>query len=266
MNCSRRLLAMPLGLCLVLLNPGDATRLGAGDKKKIEPISAEQITRVYAEKPDEFNNVYTGKTVTVEGIVSNSGVKGDNGKVYLMIRGYTKPGARVAHSVRCLESGPDFEGIRQGHKVRIRSTVQPHKETLYAAELRDCTVIKVFDKDYPPTKAARLNAKKLRGKWKVVSAEENGKKLLGKQMGFDALSIEGYTIYLHQGNRAFAFGLAFDPEKTPKNLELTGGKAALPCIYSLEGDRLRLFLPGQKKTAHSSARCPLIPAKTRASC
>ncbi len=239
-----------IGLLLVgLVFPlGPSAQPGTAGKEKDEFIAADQLTKVYAENAADFNKQFKGKTLTVEGVVTGSGVKGSPpGRTYLMIQGYKKPGDPVAHSVRCEEAGPDFEGIRQGHKVRIRGVVQAHSDTLLAAELRECKVIKVFADDYPPSKAARAEVKKLQGRWKVLSAEANGKKLVGKEAGFDALSFEGYSIYLYQGDKAFSFGIVLDPEKTPKIADLVGGRVPLPCIYALEGDQLTLCLPGQTK-------------------
>jgi uncharacterized protein (TIGR03067 family) len=207
------------------------------------------MMKVYAEDPAKFDKDYKGKTVTVEGRVSTTGVKltaavgtQTNAKTYLMLDGYTKPGSPVPYQVRCEESGPDFEGLHTGHKVRVRGTVQAHSDTSVAAELRDCKVVKVFAKDYPPSKAARAEVKKLQGKWKVVGGEADGKKLAAKQAGFDAVSFEGYQAYLHQGNQLLSFGLVLDPDKSPKAMDLVGGKT-LPCIYTLEDNHLRLMLP-----------------------
>jgi uncharacterized protein (TIGR03067 family) len=227
-------------------------RVGAGDKEEPPALSAEQFTKEYADNPAEFDRKYKGKVVTIEGVVGSTAVKlsapADKapGKTYLMLDGYRKPGAPVAHMVRCEESGPDFEGIRAGHKVRIRGTAQGHSDTSIAAELRDCKVVKVFAADYPPSPAARAEVKKLQGTWKVVGGESGGKKLPADQAGFDAISFEGYTALLHQGKQRLSFGLVLDPGKTPKRMDLIG-KATLPCVYALDGDRLQLALPARDK-------------------
>jgi uncharacterized protein (TIGR03067 family) len=228
-----------IGMLVVQLT---SSRAVTGGKDKEEVVSAQDLTRAYAENPAEFDKKYKDKVVTVEGMVSATSVKA-SGKSFLMIEGYTKPGDTFSHSVRCEESGPDFEGIRIGHKVRIRGTAQGHSPTLVAAELRTCKVMKVFADDYPPSKAAREEVKKLQGKWKVVSGEAEGKKLEPQQAGFDAINFEGYTAYLHHGKQSFSFGVALDPSKTPKTIDLVGGKATLPCIYTLDGDQFRLVLP-----------------------
>ncbi len=227
-------------------------RLDAGGKED-QAIPAVEFTKVYAEKPAEFDKMYKGKTVTIEGVVSSTAVKltarpGDKNpaRTYLMLDGYKKPGSPAAYIVRCEESGPDFEGIRTGHKVRIRGIVQGHSDTSVAAELRDCKVVKVYAADYPPSKAARAEAKKLQGTWKIVGAEANGKKLPVEQAGFDAIVFTGYNVLLQQGKKSFSFGLALDPEKKPRNLDLIGN-AVLPCIYTLEDNKLQLELPPRDK-------------------
>jgi uncharacterized protein (TIGR03067 family) len=244
---------------IVLLAALPDVRVNAGgkdkekDKDKDQAIPVVEFTKVYAEKPADFDKRYKGKTVTVEGVVSSTGVKltarpGDKGpaRTYLMMDGYKKPGSPVANMVRCEESGPDFEGVRAGHKVRIRGVAQAHSDTSVAAELRDCKVVKVFAADYPPSKAARAEVKKLQGAWKIIGAEANGKKLPVDQAGFDALTFSGYNVHLHQGKTSFSFGLALDPEKKPRTLDLVGNQV-LPCIYALDDNKLRLQLPARGK-------------------
>ena len=216
----------------------------AGDKKGDDIVDAVDLTKLYAENPAEFDKKYKGKTIIVEGMTGSTGVKAGKA-TFLMIGGYSKPGQGYSHEVRCEQSTPDFEGIRNGHKVRIQGTCQGHSDTSVAAELRDCKVIKVFADDYPPSKATKAEVKKLQGKWTVTSAESGGKKLEPKQ-AFEAVSFEGYTAYLHQGDKLLSFGVAANPEKTPKTIDLVGGKT-LPCIYTLDGDKLRLALPALNK-------------------
>ena len=84
-----------------------------------------------------------------------------------------------------------------------------------------------------------------------------------KQAGFDAITIEGYNVHLHQGDKLYAFGLGVDPGKSPKAMDLLGGKTPLPCIYLLEGDRLRLALPASGKDGFIRPET-LDTAKTKA--
>ncbi len=216
-------------------------------------LSAEQFTKEYAEDPAEFDKKYKGKVVTIEGVVNSVAVKvtstGGAGpaKTYLMVAGYSKKGEPVPYSVRCEESGPDFEGVHTGHKVRIRGTAQGHSKTSYAAELRDCKVVKVFAPDYPPSDAVRAEVKKLQGTWKIVDGEESGKKYPAEQLPFTALGFEGYQALLHQGKNILSFGLAVaDPAAAPRHIDLIGQRV-MPCVYSLEGDRLKFVLPAQNK-------------------
>jgi uncharacterized protein (TIGR03067 family) len=240
--------ALAIGVAMIgtLVSWAGLPLVNAGEKEKDKVIAVLELTKDYAENAGDFDKKYQGMVVTIEGVVGTTGVK-VAGKTFLMMDGYTKPGDKYAHLVRCEESGPDFEGIRKGHKVRIKGTVQGHSETSVAAELLDCKVVKVFADDYPPSKSARAEVKKLQGMWKVVGGEAEGKQLGPKQAGFDAVSFEGYTVYLHQGNQLLPFGLALDPDKAPKTLDLLGGKATLPCIYASDGGKLRLVLPASAK-------------------
>ena len=213
---------------------------------KDETIPAGTMMKVYASGAAEFDKAYKGKTVTIEGIVSNSSVK-DGKKTYLMIAGYKKPGANFTNDVRCEESSADFEGIRIGHTVLIRGTAEGHSETSSAAELRDCKIVKVTGNDYPPSKAVKEEIKKVQGQWKVVAMEANGKKLEGAEASFTHVTFEGYKVYLHQGNQALLFGVTFDLAKDPKQIDLVGANATLPSIYALDGDKLQLFLPALLK-------------------
>src|SRR5947209_6046167 len=110
------------------------TRISAGDPQGEKVVSALELTKVYADDPAEFDKKYKGKTVTVEGTVTGTTVKdapvgGKSTRTFLLMDGYNKPGG-APYIVRCEESGPDFEGIRSGHKVRITGTVQGHSPTL----------------------------------------------------------------------------------------------------------------------------------------
>jgi uncharacterized protein (TIGR03067 family) len=234
--------SMILAAALVLIRVG-APAAQETDKEK--PIAAVELMKVYASGAAEFDKAYKGKTLTVEGIVRYSNVK-DGPKTFLMIEGYKKPGDNFTHDVRCVET-TDFEGIRIGHKVRIRGTVQEHRETSTAAELRECKVVKVFADEYPPSKAVKEEMKKLQGQWKVVTMEANGKKLTGAEAPFTKVSVEGYNVYLHQNNGAVHFGVNFDLAKDPKWIDLLGANATLPSIYTLDGDKLQLYLPALLK-------------------
>src|SRR5262245_48738721 len=65
-------------------------------EKKDEIVSAREIAKIYTEGKEAFDKAYKGKTVTVEGTVTNSGLKAD-GKSYLIVDGFTKPGDKFAH-------------------------------------------------------------------------------------------------------------------------------------------------------------------------
>jgi uncharacterized protein (TIGR03067 family) len=226
------------------------SRPAAQDKKQDDAVSAEELTKVYDKGAAEFDKAYKGKAIIVEGIVSLSGAKA-GAKSYLMIDGFRKPGESYVHRMRCEETA-DFEGIRAGHKVRISGTVQGHSE-ISVAELRDCKVVKVFADDFPPSKEVKAEVKKLQGKWKILSHEANGKKLAGAEAPFTAVEFDGYIVLLHQGKQYLQFGLKLDLAKTPKQMDLVGGRT-LPSIYLLDGDKMQLFLPAVTKDGKGFVR------------
>jgi len=233
-------------LMVAFLLIGRPARILSQDKEKDQAVAATELAKVYAVGAPEFDKAYKGKTLTIEGVVGNSGVKSGH-KTFVVIEGYKKPDSSISHDVRCEVSTADFQGIRVGHKVRIHGTVQGHSDTSLAAELRDCKVVNVFADDYPPSKAVREEVKNLQGQWKVIATEANGKKLEGAEAPFMAVRVEGYNVYLNQGDRALLFGLTLDLAKDPKRIDLVGNKATLPSIYILDGDKLQLFLPASLK-------------------
>jgi uncharacterized protein (TIGR03067 family) len=254
----RKCLVLGLLLAGMGLHFGSPLR-GAGGKEGDDTITAMQLMKDYADSAAGFDKKYKGKVITVEGVVALTAVKKNEGDktTYLMMLAYTKPGTTEEYRVRIEESGPDFEGIRAGLKIRVRGTVGGHSELSIAAELTECKVLKVYADDYPPSKAVREEVKKLQGKWKVVSGEADGKKLTPKQVAFDAITFEGYSVTLHEGTKLYVFGVALDPGKTPKAIDLTGGKVLLPCVYALEGGKLQLVLPAAAKDGTFS-RPPVV--------
>jgi uncharacterized protein (TIGR03067 family) len=231
-------------------------RLAAADKDKEEAaVPAEQLTKKYATDPAGFDADYKGKVVTVEGLVQNTLAKTSPGNTrLLMIQGYRKPGEPVAYSVRCLWTDA-FADLRIGHKVRVQGTCQGHSPTLYAAELRDCKLLRVLADDYPPGKPVQEEIKKLQGKWKVTSAEAGGKPQKVKDVGFEEITIEGYAIEVRGGNQIYDWGLALDPTRTPKAMDFVNpDQSFIPLIYALEGDKLRLALPPLAKNLKDTKR------------
>jgi uncharacterized protein (TIGR03067 family) len=253
-NDLRRLAVLGLlsaGLFGLLLSPGPAPGGGEGDKDKV--VSTTDLAKEYATDAAAFNRGYKGKTIVVEGVVEDAAVrdllsKDKHGKKrWVMLRGYHKPGEPVSHQVRC-EYAPDFEDLRIGYKVRVRGTCQGHRETLYAAELRDCKLVKVFADDYPPGKAVRADLKKLQGRWKVVSAEAGGKKLAVQAGGIEGFDFDGQQVAVNTGKGFAIWGLVLDPAKEPRAMDLVNADGRkIPLIYGFEGEQLRVALPGTSK-------------------
>jgi uncharacterized protein (TIGR03067 family) len=242
-----------LGLVLLTF-AGAALLAGLGpagvgkEAEKARVITAEELTKVYATDPAAFDKEYKGKALVVEGVVEDAFARDVLAKkTWVMLRGYTKPGAPVPYSVRC-PRGPGLEYLRIGYKVRIEGTCQGYKDTRYAAELQDPKVVKVLADDYPPPKAVRDELKKLEGKWKVIVAQAGGQKVTGKDIRIETFDIDGEQIAVRSGNRVAIWGLVIDPTKEPKTMDfvaLDGRK--IPLVYALDGDQFRFALPPASK-------------------
>jgi uncharacterized protein (TIGR03067 family) len=226
-----------------------SARLAAGGKEKGkgEPVvAAMELTKVYATDAAGFDKKYKGKEVLVEGVVTDANAE-DSGKRMVLLQGYQNPKEGFSYIVRVLADSK-FEGLRIGHKIRVRGVCQGYKETLAAAELRDAKLVKVFADDFPPSAAVKEELKKLRGDWKVVGAEAEGQKLTVKDVGVEGFHISGRQLRIDlTGKRHGYLGLVVDPGKTPRTMDWVNpsGKKTL-LIYELKGDRLRLAMPGPK--------------------
>lgn len=92
--------------------------------------------------------------------------------------------------------------------------------------------------------------KKLQGKWKPVSYEQDGKK---QNIGdLESWLIRGQVLELLEvnGNLFGKMEIRIDATKTPKELDiilLGEGKLTLLSIYSLDGDDLKVCLPNTNK-------------------
>jgi len=101
-------------------------------------------------------------------------------------------------------------------------------------------------------KSAAADAKgemaKLQGSWRVVGAEEAGKKILEKDVkeAKETFVVKGETMtYCRDGKVQVTMKIILDPGKTPTalDLEFTDGKEKgykNHAIYQLKGDRLKL--------------------------
>jgi len=97
--------------------------------------------------------------------------------------------------------------------------------------------------------AAQKELKRLAGNWEAVAAVVDGAKQLPRKGKGHRLIIKG-DAYTLEDARGKSFGngtLKVDPAKKPHTLDLTpadgGSKGkAIPCIYELNGDELRVCM------------------------
>jgi uncharacterized protein (TIGR03067 family) len=93
--------------------------------------------------------------------------------------------------------------------------------------------------------------KKLEGKWTVVSLVMGGKKVPDNN-GPATILIKGNQITIMEKLMTFKI----DPTKKPKNLDLRIGRGEesvdWKCIYSLEGDQLKICMPLARKKGDKS--------------
>jgi uncharacterized protein (TIGR03067 family) len=96
----------------------------------------------------------------------------------------------------------------------------------------------------PGTKAAKEEMAKLQGTWKVVAAQMGGQDFPDfKKL---QLVIKRDTMALKAGGMEVkSWKFTVDPSRKPKAMDWIMGeeKAALPAIYSLKGDDLRICFP-----------------------
>ena len=100
--------------------------------------------------------------------------------------------------------------------------------------------------------ASTKELKQLEGTWKILTAEQLGKKMEPKKIGIDQVIIKGDRTTLRSGDKDVAeYRIAIDPAKKPKEMDWYNekAKASLPAIYALEGAELRLCFPMLKQTA-----------------
>ncbi len=259
---TKGLLWSAVACAALIVGAGSTSAEKPKDKDDGPVVTAEALTKEYATEPDAFDKKYKGKVVTVEGTVTIAATKLTSfDKVrYCVLGGYTKPGERFGYQVNCVR-GAGFEGVRIGHKVRVRGTCQEHSKTRSAVVLQDCTVVKVLSDDFPPSKEVATEVKALQGKWKVTGVEGAGK-ATATQLGLEEIEVDEYEmswrVYTGQKegviSREVSFGLAADPEKKPKEMTLHMAAGSLPCIYELDKDRLRICVPLLGKSLKDAKR------------
>ncbi|HWC90947.1 MAG TPA: TIGR03067 domain-containing protein [Pirellulales bacterium] len=90
--------------------------------------------------------------------------------------------------------------------------------------------------------------KKLSGTWTVIEIEASGMAPPADQMPKIEIIIEGNNLTIKDnGGPATKSAFTIDPRKTPKELDLNlvrpGEKVTVHCIYSVDGDQLKLAIP-----------------------
>ena len=89
--------------------------------------------------------------------------------------------------------------------------------------------------------------KHLEGSWKTVSANFMGKPQTAKEAGMEGLGFAGdkFTVKTPGGGDGPTFSFTVDPSQKPKAMDWIKDKdkPSLPCIYSLDGDDLKICFP-----------------------
>ena len=103
---------------------------------------------------------------------------------------------------------------------------------------------------------AKGDAEKIQGTWKVVSAEDNGRKAPDEAIKNLKLVITKDRITYKFGDKTTKWSYKLDSTKKPKWIDLTEGGRTTLGIYELEGDNLKICFPeggkGKRSTAFES--------------
>ena len=95
---------------------------------------------------------------------------------------------------------------------------------------------------------APKDAEKIQGSWKVVSAEDSGRKAPEETIKSLRWSVTKDAITYKVGNKATRWAYKLDPARKPKWMDLTEGDRTRLAIYELEGDTLKVcFAEGTQK-------------------
>jgi uncharacterized protein (TIGR03067 family) len=101
-----------------------------------------------------------------------------------------------------------------------------------------------------PDEAAKKDAQKLQGTWKVIGVvTAEGKKLTADEVPDVKLIFDGDKItHVQGGNAGAKFTYKLDPSKKPATYELTGENGqVIKGIYLIEGDDLKYAAEGDGK-------------------
>src|SRR4051794_37076477 len=93
---------------------------------------------------------------------------------------------------------------------------------------------------------ARRESKLLEGTWKITAAEVGGRKVESAKLGVDQIAFAGDRVILKNGGKDVAtHAFTLDPARKPKqmNWREEKGRTAVPLIYELDGDTLKLCRP-----------------------
>lgn len=120
--------------------------------------------------------------------------------------------------------------------------------------------------DEAKEKAVKAELEKLRGKWKQVSVEIDGKERAGPAAAEVVVAIEEDRWKTLSPKELPEVTFAIDPTKDPRTFDRIrkgkgdGGKDVVDkCIYKLDGDTLTIcsgYTPGGEKAAYGTAERP----------
>jgi uncharacterized protein (TIGR03067 family) len=92
----------------------------------------------------------------------------------------------------------------------------------------------------------KRETKLLEGTWKIVAAEIAGMNIGGQKLGIEQLVFaNGRVVLKKEGKDAGNYAYTVDPGRMPKEMNWLKDKdgGPLPCIYTLEGDDLKVCMP-----------------------
>jgi uncharacterized protein (TIGR03067 family) len=96
--------------------------------------------------------------------------------------------------------------------------------------------------------AAKGEADRMPGTWKVVSAEDSGRKTPEELIKDLKWTITRDAISYKVGSKTTRWAYKLDPTKKPKWIDLVEGERTRLAIYDLDGDTLRVcFAEGSSK-------------------